>query len=535
MTVKRILALAAAALLSVGTAAAQAKGAKPTYRLEPFMKYDPPITMYVGQYVGNDGSFPSGQNPQKNVVYSMIEKHIGVKFVPKFTAPYGDPYHQKMRLAIAANDLPDMAFCAASEMDQLILGGAVEDLKPYYDKYASENLKRLMSYNNGLALKPVQKGASLWGLPALTDATNGVPLVYVRKDWMLAVGASRPKTLEDLFELARTFKVKDPGKLGTSMSPIAFPNDLQVAFRAIMNAYGVYPGIFVQGSDGALSYGSIDPRAKTVLGVINSLYREGIIDKEFVTRDGNRVAESIAAGDIGIYFGEFWNPLWPLHYSVQNNPKADWEVFPVPPAKGVAELRPYAPLNVQGFHVIRKGYAHPEALIILMNHYAEQWYAATPTPFVSEWLARQGEDAYKNAMIHSWLPFQLDRPDKNLNFSDNLVQAVAAKSPALLKTQEEKKLYAQVTSGGVENWPWPMIYLKSIPALKEYPGYTYNAYLGSPTRTMVRRGGVLATKEREAFTKIIAGVAPLSAFDDFVAEWRNLGGTAITSEVNAAR
>ena len=42
------------------------------------------------------------------------------------------------------------------------------------------------------------------------------------------------------------------------------------------------------------------------------MYKNGEIDQEFGIKDGGKVAEDIAAGKIGMEYGEQWNSIWPL-------------------------------------------------------------------------------------------------------------------------------------------------------------------------------------------------------------------------------
>ncbi len=51
------------------------------------------------------------------------------------------------------------------------------------------------------------------------------------------------------------------------------------------------------------------------------------------------------------------------------------------------------------------------------------------------------------------------------------------------------------------------------------------------TRTMEMKWATLEKLENETFLKIIVGDLPVSAFDDFVAQWKKLGGDQITKEV----
>jgi putative aldouronate transport system substrate-binding protein len=60
-----------------------------------------------------------------------------------------------------------------------------------------------------------------------------------------------------------------------------------------------------------------------------------------------------------------------------------------------------------------------------------------------------------------------------------------------------------------------------------------DAFYGAPTESMTAYQSTLESLRDEAFTKIIMGSSPISAFDTFVQNWKRQGGDAITKEVNA--
>ncbi len=49
---------------------------------------------------------------------------------------------------------------------------------------------------------------------------------------------------------------------------------------------------------------------------------------------------------------------------------------------------------------------------------------------------------------------------------------------------------------------------------------------------MIERGSDLSKLVEENVLGMIIGEKPLSAFDDFVEQWTNLGGDLVTQEVN---
>lgn len=56
-------------------------------------------------------------------------------------------------------------------------------------------------------------------------------------------------------------------------------------------------------------------------------------------------------------------------------------------------------------------------------------------------------------------------------------------------------------------------------------------FVGAPTPTMVERKTTLEKQQNEMFVKIILG-DPIDKFDQFVKDWKKLGGDQITQEVN---
>ncbi len=57
-------------------------------------------------------------------------------------------------------------------------------------------------------------------------------------------------------------------------------------------------------------------------------------------------------------------------------------------------------------------------------------------------------------------------------------------------------------------------------------------YLGLPTPTMIEWGSDLSKLHDATVLGIIIGEKPLSAFDEFVDQWKSQGGSQMTQEVN---
>jgi len=496
--------------------------------IDPFMKYNPEITMTVGQFVGDDKMFPEGETPSENKAYSMVQNNIGIKFETMFTAPYGDPFNEKIRLQININEIPDFCTAQVADIEVLIKGEMIEDLAPYIEKYGSQALKDMIFYNDGVLVDPVTRGDAIYGLPATSDINNGVAVLYIRKDWMEKVGATEPKSFEDVVTIGKQFMEAGLAKYG-----IAFSNEANaLPYTAMMNAYGAYPGAWIKGNDGKITNGSIAPEMKTALNGLRTLYTEGFIESEYVSKDSNKVIEGILANEVGIMIGEFWSPLWPLQSGVTADPTIDWNAYKIP-AVGGGEAIPYAKIPVSGYAFVRKGYEHPEAAIIYLNHIIDDMYNPDTTrPFATELRASRSDEKYSGINIFSWLPLQVDRPDKNINWASNLVVAVDKKNPDMLLTPDEKDLYTKITSGLTENWGWAKTYLAGVPTAGSYEKLRYNDYTGAPTKSMLSQSGFTSSTEVEFVTKYIIGSIDEQEFDKYVEEWLSVGGQQMIEEIN---
>lgn len=62
-------------------------------------------------------------------------------------------------------------------------------------------------------------------------------------------------------------------------------------------------------------------------------------------------------------------------------------------------------------------------------------------------------------------------------------------------------------------------------------GMNMSVYTGAPTKTMMKRWSTLLALQDETFVKIISGSLGIEAFDDFVTQWNEQGGSTIQEEI----
>jgi putative aldouronate transport system substrate-binding protein len=372
---------------------------------------------------------------------------------------------------------------------------------------------------------------------------NSIAMMYIRTDWLAALGLDVPRTIEELNAVAFAFTMQDPdgnGKpdtygiafdQGDSGNGAGAPGG--IAFDAIAAAYGIYPGHWIEQEGGGLIYDSINPRMRDVLSLLQEWYKQGVIDPEFAVKDLSRVGQDIQNGKVGIVFGPFHYPLWPLKGSLEKDQDADWHVEPIPTLDG-AKPKPKAQPFVGNWVVVRKGYEHPEALIKALNiTYMMQAGIGEPGKFWEE----AGNGIYRELSAHLYMkPYPFDSPIRNLSIGKQIKDAIDRKDESLLTMPAAKQQYENniKSEDQLTSWAFRKVFYDAEKVLASYDSLQYSAFFDAPTPQMQDKGAALAKMEYEAFTQIIMG-SPLTEFDRFVQQWSQLGGSAIKAEVNQWR
>lgn len=514
-----------------GTSSASTTSAMPTISAADKFKSPTTITVTTAKNVYDVKIYPEGQSPDVNDVYASIEKVMGIKFENKFAVP-NDAYNQQIKLGMVSGDLPDMFTVGEQDLADLISDGLLEDLTPYYNSYASDNLKKVMNYKDGIAMAPSTRDDKLFGMPNISDAMNSVPILWIRKDWLDALKMEVPKTADEFIALAKAFAENDPDKNNKKDTyGIALSKELDLRFTGVANLFGAYPKIYHKSTDGKYSYGSTAAAVKTTLSKLNELYSVGAIDPEFATKDLTKMAETVSQGKVGIYVGEFFQSLWPLADSVNLIPGADWIAVPMPGTDFVPQVR----IHAMGAHVVRKGAKNPEALIIYLNNVVEAGYETPGNAWNDEWVKLSTK--YVNNSVNNWMPMLFDLPDANATKLAAYKIADETGNTSNLRPNQ-KGLYDLILAargGDKAQWAWPKVYFEGVESALSYKKSIYDAWYFPPTATAKIKGAALKSLEDTAFINIIVGTNPVSDFDKFVTDWNTQGGSDILNEMDASK
>ncbi|WP_424768527.1 extracellular solute-binding protein [Paenibacillus sp. sgz302251] len=502
---------------------------------DPFGKYEQPVTINIAYSV--DPSFKStkGETLENNAWKTAMKEDLNIEIDIAWQVSK-ENFDQKMNLAIASNDLPDVMVVNQVQLNQMMKAGQLEDLTEAYNNYASPAVKKIMDSTNGLAQEQVTFDGKMMAIPNVS--AEDFNMLWIRQDWLDKLGLQPPKTVEELENVAKAFVEQDPdgnGKpdtigiaAGTGLYNDFTSGPAGFDLTPIFGAYNAYPGFWVEGEDGKPAYGSILPETKDALAKLRDMYANGIIDKEIGIRKA--AEETVISGKAGMFFLGFYGGYWPLPSAWQNDPKANWQAYAAPlDAEGKYNVKVTNPSN--GYLVVRKGYKHPEAPIKLNNLYLrDEAIHGNDFMLTRNYFAPLDEIGYEYKAMQEVLAGTKTPED----YADMPEYKLLKNS---LETIKNSKLepYDKVD---IQYWnqsdkDFMRAYSIMVGARNHYdPNLNkVNSLSYTRTETVEKRWANLTKLEKESFLKIIMGSAPLDTFDQFVKDWKKQGGDDVTEEI----
>ncbi|MGG4047538.1 extracellular solute-binding protein [Paenibacillus favisporus] len=516
---------------------------------EPLGKYPETVTVteVLGYNPPEDPRTPKGITPDQNAYLKDLKDMLNIEVKYKWTVP-SSQFEQKFSLAMASADLPDIMELDQKNFEKLKKQGMLADLTAAYNDYASPELKKYMESDGGFAMKTFSEDGKLLGIPAFEDPFLSTQLLWLRKDWLDNLKLQPPATMDDLDKVAKAFVENDPDQNGQNDTyGVSLQKNLffwAYDLRGFFNGFGAYPSIgdnqsaWIKDSSGKLIPGLIQPEVKNALGKLQSWYKDGILDKEFALKDENKAVEDITAGKVGIVYGEWWYPNYPLNLNVDKDPKAEWIAIQIPGLDGPGKS--LVPKIRSGkVYAVNKKMKNPEAAIKMINFYIEKGKKKY-----------MEQNKAENGYVYNWFNPRIYNPAQIDTIYMEVNKALDAKQTEITLDDENYKNVADVfkaaqdylagnTANASKGVNWGQYFSRAAKdggwgmtrKIKESGAFVNNEFFGLPTETQVEKGAQLDKLMQEAFTKIILG-GSLDDFDKFVQSWKSLGGDQITKEVN---
>ncbi|MCL2361088.1 MAG: extracellular solute-binding protein [Defluviitaleaceae bacterium] len=509
-----------------------------------FERFYPPITITQGKFLSTAYQFRPGESMEENEWLDWIYQDLGIRIDTIWSVLgsniHGDAAEQMINVRIASGDLPDIFRVNSAQLSQLAEADLIEDLTDMWEELAMYSTRDVMNSDGGYALRSAHIGGRLMGLPVITSNFDQAIMLWVRQDWLDNLGLDLPRTMDDVFEIARAFTEDNPAgtgynnTFGLGLNMNIFEGSHNV-LRGFFEGFGGYVNAWIDDGQGGLMYGGIQPEIKTALGEVARMFAAGQIDPEFGVQDNARVNELIVQGRIGMTYGLHHIAYNPLHPS-NDLDGANWVPVPIVSATGTPAT-PVVGLATTSYIVQRRGLEQNDVLMRLANHFCVRAFGGG---YNEQFMVYDCEETHMQFHIFQLPPFFTDDSRKNVDMfrrydymfrtgnTEGFPQGDIDGFNWLMYYRGEQG----TGSFGFYKWVGPGGAMSIVNHYVENSLILSNAFTGALTPAMANYGSFLNTMKLEAFTRIIMGIDDLDAFDEFAEHWWNLGGEQMTAEVN---
>lgn len=505
----------------------------------PYGKYDELVTYTIGKNTPGSPRLPEGDTYEDNAYTRYLKEVLNIQNENTFEAANGDAYDQKVSMAIATGDIPDIMKVDATTLKQLVENDMIEDLTDAYKDCATDKIKEMYDSYGGRALESATFDGKLMALPS-TQCANVPTMLWLRQDWMDKLGLEAPKTMDDVENILQQFVTKDPGNngAGKTMGLVGSSNIGGVygglfQMDNILSLYNAFPGQWIE-EDGKVVFGSTTDNMKKGLEKVSELFKKGLIDPQMAVREGDDITSLIINGQCGAFFGPWWAPDYPLNDAKKLNPDAQWTPY-IAPANEDGTVTAYTQNPASEFYVVRKGFENPELLVKIASVINDK--------MVNEDYSKQElMDYIKQGVDTGVRPVNILINDYNatIDMYKNIELALKGeKDPESLGADkgnyEKCKEYLEnPNSPSVDAWSGYTSRMISPKLMEETKINEVNPVFFGQTESMKLKWANLQKLQDETFLKIVTGEASIDSFDEFVRTWKSTGGDQITKEVEEA-
>ncbi|SFS52048.1 ABC transporter substrate-binding protein [Paenibacillus sp. BC26] len=222
-----------------------------------------------------------------------------------------DSLKEKRNILLAGGEYPELFYASAfSRSDLFKYGkqGVFVPLNDLIDNYAP-HFKALMDKYPIIGKGITMPDGNIYGLPTIYDPEfksvfYNTP--WVKKEWLDKLGIAEPQNLDDFYNMLKAFKEKDPngnskqdeiawGGVGTTGLLGYLKGSFGLNNHGNSNAY-----VDTDPSTGKLRFVATDPNYKELLQYVNKLYKDGLLEKDIVSVQGEEIDAKGTGGLLAI-------------------------------------------------------------------------------------------------------------------------------------------------------------------------------------------------------------------------------------------
>ena len=304
----------------------------------------------------------------------------------------------------------------------------------------------------------------------------------------------------------------------------------------IFYAFGVYPNYWMEDENGEIYYGSTDERMKEVLTLLQDWYKKGLIDRQFATRIGSGETEAVfTSGQSGAYFGAVH-----ANYTdaFTNNP--DIELVAVAaPLDGSGKYNYVLPEPTSSMLCISSKCADPARAVKIIgigndlyrgfDEKANEIFNAAGIASSSNGrraVFPQGSVTYDYFDIIEKLGKAVKENIETGSYTEYEGMTQYDKDQVVLATQYADG--SDKTELSFKSYYYRYVGSNLLSGSEMNPHEAAYYYTTDSSASLQAE---LDTLEQEMYLSIIIGEKSVDYFDDFVTQWKNIGGDTLLEEV----
>ncbi|MCX7714407.1 MAG: extracellular solute-binding protein [Clostridia bacterium] len=224
-------------------------------------------------------------------VVEALQNYLGTKL--NFSWIPSSGYGEKVTAAMGSGEYPMVMLITekSSSVIQNSRGGTFWEIGSKLKNYTN------LSKANEVVLNNISIDGKIYGIyRARTLGRNGMT---IRKDWLDNLGMQEPTTIDELYNVLKAFKERDPDgngqndTFGMIMTTATSTFDNLAIWFGAPNKWGV-------AEDGTLQPAHLTDEYFEAVKFVKKLYDEKLINQDFATYDGAKWDEQFLSGKAGV-------------------------------------------------------------------------------------------------------------------------------------------------------------------------------------------------------------------------------------------
>lgn len=504
-------------------------------------KEEPSVLTTSKQYDENYGAYDPGDDLNDNPMIQLGIDQLNIKIDYQILGTSYEDYINKIRLALSgADELPDIIPVYDSGLlAEMIDSGQVKEITEILESEMPERLKPIYNRYNETFL-PVERDGKIYGM-AISPALAETEVLFIRQDWLDKLNLKAPTNIEEFETVIKEFSTQDPDAngqddtygfsySGNGIYSTGWLGDPAMLFSSMSGKF--IPGNWEETQDGKLMYGSLHGGNKKALKKIRDWHQKGWMIPDAALINDWAALEQFTEGKAGMVVGRA-SYILDAQGVNKIDPTAEVRAYPVIKQDNGELTYQRSEVN-DGWFLFNKDF---EDFEVFFEYYDWLYDIAFGTGnFLYGYLENFDYDVVENQVVfepQKFLPVKetpVFNPSKAI-FTKNAPEIDSMQPFVDVLNGKEPETAMEVKAQVSMNESPELVKTYQI-AFDTRASLIENKFKGPQTVTMRKKWYKLQLIEKKAYTDIIYGVAPLSAFDDFVETWYAEGGEEITKEVN---